>query len=259
MVSCALVIFYTYVPTLLGPAIMILNCPQFESGYGATLTVHSRWSAYLANDCTTQWHKSHQLFSLIWLGTIAFGFQMITLLIMWLQRFNLDDIEMRLKFGYIYNDYKKQYYYWEFVKMFVKMVLVGLAIVIELDIKYRTIALLIIFTAYLLLTKRVRPYAEEELNIIDQELTYAFIITVALLPAINSTSASTAEEVLTWGAIIALFTINLNVVIRLGGLLVCEYFKQIRRAIEARTKSAWILNFLQQRKNSLRDITRSRS
>jgi hypothetical protein len=231
-VSCALVIFFRYLPLILGPAAMMLKCSEFIEGDGSEIKTHRRWSTYLAYSCDSQIHKQHIFISIIWIIVVGFGFQFIMFFSLWLKRFELDDIEWRLKFGFIYNDYKKPYYYWEFVKTFVKMVLVCLAIV-DLDIKFRTILLMFIFTLYLQLIKKVRPYAEEELNTIDQEITYSFIMTAALLPALNTPSENIVETTLSWASVTCLAVINVYVILRLGTLLLCEYFRSIKEMIQS--------------------------
>jgi hypothetical protein len=215
---------------------MMLRCVEFHDGDGDQMQKHFRWSAYLQHDCETALHKTHQAIYIVWLIAVTFLGQFLMWLRIWFNRFELDNVEVRLRFGFVYNDYKVQYYYWEFVKTFVKIVLICLTIV-ELDMRFRILLLASIFTMYYQLIKRVRPYQEEPLNEIDQQITVTFIATSILLLGLQSSIHNPYESAIAGGALCVAAAINILVVGKMGMILLCEYFEYARLWVRTKTTS----------------------
>ena len=77
--------------------------------------IHTFWSYFVAMPSIVVWG----------LGIPAFAFVLLTR-----DRKKLGTIEIREKLGFLYNGYKHDYYYWEIVIMYRKIILIFIAVFI---------------------------------------------------------------------------------------------------------------------------------
>jgi hypothetical protein len=78
------------------------------------------------------WEGKHRYYALyaalpaiiVW----CLGIPAVFLYILYRNRRFLDDTEVRLKYAYLFNGYKKEYYYWEFWILYRKIILISCAV-----------------------------------------------------------------------------------------------------------------------------------
>lgn len=129
------------------------------------------------------WNKQHTFFSyfvaapsiVVWgLGIPFFALVLLTRL-----RKNLDVLETREKYGFLYRGYRKEFYFWEIIIMYRKIALIFIAVFIS---AYGTIAqALIVFLfliIFLLINIKHKPYSTETLNDLELMSLITSMITI---------------------------------------------------------------------------------
>ncbi|CAD8191245.1 unnamed protein product [Paramecium octaurelia] len=87
---------------------------------------------------------------------------------------------LRIPYGYLYVEYKDNYYYWEFVCFFVKSLFYLLETLLIQDIKLMFLFAILILLVYLELLNKHQPYIEKQYNFIDKISTQLAMITLIL-------------------------------------------------------------------------------
>lgn len=122
-------------------------------------------------------------------------------------RNKLDDFESRKKLGYFYNEYTKEGYLWEFVKIFEKELIIIFLTFYEDRVVVKGLIIFLIVFFYGGFTIRFQPYSSKRLNFIDrlstaicaaslclgvliysaikEDLVYLEIIMIVIVGAIN--------------------------------------------------------------------------
>ncbi|CAD8089316.1 unnamed protein product [Paramecium primaurelia] len=88
--------------------------------------------------------------------------------------------QLRMPYGYLYVEYKDNYYYWEFVCFFVKSLFYLLETLLIQDIKLMFSFAILILLVYLELLNKHQPYIEKQYNFIDKISTQLAMITLIL-------------------------------------------------------------------------------
>lgn len=112
--------------------------------------------AYRANtDQHRLWKVSFALpFLLIW----SLVFPLLLFLAIFLQRHRLNTIDNRFKWGYFYNEYKIKVYFWEFVKIFQKELMIIILSVYDQTVIIKGLLIFLTVFFYGVLNLRYRPY-----------------------------------------------------------------------------------------------------
>ncbi|KAL4496554.1 hypothetical protein ABPG72_015915 [Tetrahymena utriculariae] len=92
----------------------------------------------------------------------------------------LEDTQIKLKYGFLYIEYKNSAFYWEFVKMAEKITIILSLNFYSQMIIIKGILVFLSITIYGILAIMVKPYKEEEINQIDKNSTLVCSITVLL-------------------------------------------------------------------------------
>ena len=88
-----------------------------------------------------------------------------------LQRKNLDDVKMRVQFGFFYLGYKPQYYFWEFAIMFRKIIIIYVTLIPDSAIKSKAVLVLFFIAVSFYFHSKSKPYTNENLNKLDNNTT----------------------------------------------------------------------------------------
>ncbi|CAD8099359.1 unnamed protein product [Paramecium primaurelia] len=88
--------------------------------------------------------------------------------------------QLRMPYGYLYVEYKDNYYYWEFVCFFIKSLFYLLETLLIQDIKLMFLFAILILLIYLELLNKHYPYIEKQYNFIDKISTQLAMITLIL-------------------------------------------------------------------------------
>ena len=147
-------------PNILSILISVISCQSVTDGLYI--------KADLAYECYTNEHVFYSLvFSLPALLIWAF---FIPLFIFW-RLFNarkkLDFVKNRIKYGFLYSEYKPNAFYWEFIKMFEKLCIIVFLSFFESEKMIKGMLILLVIFLYFLLLLYMNPYKTDELNRID--------------------------------------------------------------------------------------------
>jgi hypothetical protein len=158
------VVFFLIIPTIIKFMFATFNCMGIEDG--------EYW--LLANLEIRCWEGDHLFYALtcalpgiiIWVITTP----ALSILFLSRRRKDLNDIEQKLKFGFLYHGFKESRFYWEFVILYRKVILIALAVFLtNYSINAQALSVLLTILLYLWLQYYYRPYTLDELN--DLEIT----------------------------------------------------------------------------------------
>jgi hypothetical protein len=118
------------------------------------------------------WDSQHIFFaialSLPGIVVWVIGVPTVSLIMLYRNRKKLSRIEIRLKFAFLFNGYKQQYYYWEFVILYRKIILITCAVFLgnsSIPIQALTVMILLIVSLHLQYTRA--PYIYDKLNVLE--------------------------------------------------------------------------------------------
>ncbi|KAL4486660.1 hypothetical protein ABPG73_003964 [Tetrahymena malaccensis] len=160
-------------PNIVSSLISIVSCKNIDG------------ISYIKSDsnyqCYTQEHIKYCL--LILLPTLILWVFIIPLFILSrliIQRNNLECISTRLKFGFLYQEFKSKYFYWEFVKSYKKILLV-IIYNFGQDFFYlkSCLMLLVLFIYYLNILNR-NPYQLNSFNKTDKNLIICMLFILVM-------------------------------------------------------------------------------
>ena len=113
--------------------------------------------------CNTPDHLNYSF--LFFIPSLLFIIVIFPLIVGWriyLKRRILNELETRTEYGYLYNEYKV--YYWEFLKMYMKVLISIFLEFYDSDIYIKGLLILLIIFGYLILLQKMNPYLNEILN-----------------------------------------------------------------------------------------------
>lgn len=89
-------------------------------------------------------------------------------ILMSMEKENLDTDAVKIKYGFLYNGYKRANYTWEIVIMYRKTLCLSLSVFLSgIGIIVQALVLLIFLFLFLQLNSAMRPFAERTLNEIE--------------------------------------------------------------------------------------------
>jgi hypothetical protein len=118
------------------------------------------------------WNEKHRFFALavslpgiiVW----VIGVPTISLIMLYRNRKKLSRSDIRLKFAFLFNGYKQQYFYWEFVILYRKIILITCAVFLgnsSIPIQALTVMILLMVSLHLQYTRA--PYMYDKLNVLE--------------------------------------------------------------------------------------------
>jgi hypothetical protein len=119
------------------------------------------------------WNHTHIQFSVIFAipSLIVWGFGIPVFAWIILARNNdyLDTIEIREKYGFLYNGYKKSFYYWETVNMFRKIAIIFISVFLRAaGVITQALVVFLLLIFFLILNIKLLPFSFKSLN--DMEI-----------------------------------------------------------------------------------------
>lgn len=125
------------------------------------------------NDLEIEWWKSeHIIYSLfvalpsliIW----GFGIPLFSWIVLSRHKNNLDETAIREKYGFLFNGYKKRFYYWESVNMYRKIAIIFISVfLIGSGTITQALVAFIFVIVFIVWNLRYMPYAYKTLNIME--------------------------------------------------------------------------------------------
>ncbi|EWS75587.1 transmembrane protein, putative (macronuclear) [Tetrahymena thermophila SB210] len=174
IMTTAIIFLIIYVqPDLVAQIIALLSCRQI----GDTKYI-------LSNVSFVCYTEQHFYYAFVLLLPLLLMWVVILPLILFLalkrNKKNLESIQIKLKYGFLYKEYQNYAYYWEFVKMAVKLVIILALNFYSQSIVTKGVLVFIVITAYGILSLIIHPYQESDINEIDVNSTNVCALTVLL-------------------------------------------------------------------------------
>jgi len=85
-----------------------------------------------------------------------------------------------MKYGFIYNEYENSSYYWEFIKILLKLSIIFFVSMYEIHIRIKGLLCTIIVLFYGILISFVKPYKHNDFNKLDVMTSGVCTITLVL-------------------------------------------------------------------------------
>ncbi|CAD8117342.1 unnamed protein product [Paramecium sonneborni] len=212
VITTALIYMYIYIqPFLVGRLISLISFRQISGFNWIQANIAYRYDTELHY----KWLFSFCLPLLILISLIIPLFFLISLQ---LNRSSLDEKKTKQRWGYLYNEYKIQAYYWEIIKIFVKQLLIIFLSYYDENIVKKGILLLSLVYIYWQLSLRFQPYQLFILNQLDAYSANVCGISIAVAIGIYIDQQNSSYEIQI-PYLIILLTLNLQYLVKI--------FKQI--------------------------------
>ncbi|EAR83881.2 transmembrane protein, putative (macronuclear) [Tetrahymena thermophila SB210] len=135
--------------------------------------------ADIMSECLSQMHlKSIAVISIpgliLWIFIIPIGI----LRKLWKNKQRLDSVSMRFNFGFLFQEYKQKFYYWEFIKSYKKIFIVLIHTSIQKRFFIKCSMIGVTLLAYLITSNQYRPYKMNRFNRIDRLLIIGLIFLI---------------------------------------------------------------------------------
>ena len=170
--SIAVQLFF-FQPSLIRYNFSMFNCIELNSG-----------EYYLTQDMSIEcWKTEHLIYSLtvvipsilIWCISIP----IILVIILYKNKSKLSNIEEKLKYGFLYKGFIPNRYYWEFLTLLRKMLIISCSVFLSnISVTLQAlVAFIIILSAYIL-QQKYEPYALSQLNQMESKSIIVSAVTI---------------------------------------------------------------------------------
>mgnify|MGYP000739300986 CR=1 FL=1 len=173
LVATLIILFFTVHPTIINSLFSVFACTEIE-GLGMWLIQD------LEVEC---WDSTHTFYSMgvalpgivVWgVATPAF--------IVWVmhkRRKYLHRLENKLRFGFVFNGYRMDRFYWEFLIMYREVVLIALAVFFSrVSVMIQTLMCLAMLALFCYFHVREKPFIESHLNDMETRSLITATVTV---------------------------------------------------------------------------------
>ncbi|EAR85092.2 transmembrane protein, putative (macronuclear) [Tetrahymena thermophila SB210] len=131
----------------------------------------------ISYECYTDIHKKYiAIVCLPGLILWAFIIPLIILKNLIQNRDNLDNATIRLKYGFLYQDYKNKHFYWEFVRIYTKMAVVAVLSFYGDPYTNKLVIILCMFLIYQVALIKFQPYQMKYFQQLDKTSMIVFVI-----------------------------------------------------------------------------------
>jgi hypothetical protein len=172
-VATLVVLFFLIHPNILRSNFSYFSCTEIQSG--------EFWlNENLDIRCFDSKHNSFALVVVLPV-LVIWGLLVPLLVLLYLvrNRRKLREINTKLRFGFLYNGFKQSKFYWEFVIMFRKILIICIVVFIgNQSIPIQALTLVLLLLHFLVLQYLTRPYANTELN--QMELRSVLVASVTI-------------------------------------------------------------------------------
>ncbi|EAR83879.2 transmembrane protein, putative (macronuclear) [Tetrahymena thermophila SB210] len=160
-------------PGIVSSLFYVISCRQIADKYYI--------SADVTYECYTKQYFQYLLLLMI-PGIILWGVAIPFFILknIYNNKSRLDLYEVKLKFGFLYVDYKKQYYYWEFIKIYKKVIIMVISIMCEGIFYTKLILICAIIISYLVFCIKRQPYLIKSFNDFDLRITLALFVLILI-------------------------------------------------------------------------------
>jgi hypothetical protein len=132
----------------------------------------------------------------------GFGIPAFAWIVLARNKQDLDLVETREKYGFLYNGYKKKYYFWESINMYRKIAVIFVSVFLKLaGVITQALVIFLVLILFLILNIKLMPFTFQALNdmemisIITSMLTiYCGLYFISDLPEVYNSTDSTVIE-----------------------------------------------------------------
>ncbi|CAK58254.1 unnamed protein product (macronuclear) [Paramecium tetraurelia] len=143
----------------------------------------------------------------------------------------LNSINIRKVWGYLYNEYKKHAFYWEMLKVIEKEAIIIVLIYYNDHIQIKASIVFLILFYYSFLTTSYKPYATGQLNRLDTQSTIICAISIIMASCIYTAQQQGLKEIILPSYFVMGF-INSLYIIQMIIQIVLSYFKRLDLLID---------------------------
>ena len=170
-VTSELVILTILQPSIIDTMSSIISCTTID---GNSYLIDDTY--FRCNDRDNEFYSN--IFAIPSLILWAVFYPALNFLRLYFMRNKLRKIEIRRKYGFLYNGYRNKYYFWEFVEIYKKILLIFLINYFDLSIETKSLCFLLILFLSCAVLKEKQPYLTKELNKVAFLGELAMIITL---------------------------------------------------------------------------------
>ena len=170
--SIVVQLFY-FQPNLVKLNFAIFNCTELAPGY-----------YYMTEEMSIQcWSKEHLTYSLgvafpsliVW----CIGVPILLVIFLAKNRSNLDKITEKLKYGFLYKGFKQNQFYWEFIIMLKKMLIITASVFLKnVSIPVQALVTFIIIIFGYIAQEKLEPYSFKQLNTMELRAIIVSAVTI---------------------------------------------------------------------------------
>ena len=133
----------------------------------------------------------------------GFGIPFYAWIILAKYKEDLDLIDIREKYGFLYNGYKKNFYFWESVNMYRKIWVIFISVFLKLaGVITQALVIFLVLIIFLILNLKLRPFTFQALNDMEMMSLITWMLTIYCglffisdMPSVyNSTDSSVKED-----------------------------------------------------------------
>ena len=172
LIASGMILFFLVHPSVIRVLFGVFNCEEIQPG--------EYWVASLQIRC---WEGRHLTYALAVAlpGLIIWGIGVPTVILGSLvtQKKRLNDISVKLRFGYLYKGYRTSRFYWEFIVIYRKLLIIVIATFLSRIAKMtQTLIALSVLIVFLVLHHYSQPYSHASLNTMEHRSLLVSIATV---------------------------------------------------------------------------------
>lgn len=193
IIACIIILFFLVHPNIVIYMFNSFNCTEIDG--------ERRMLYELEVAC---WKSEHFRYcSMVALPSLViwgFGIPLVAWIVLARNKDSLESVELREKYGFLYNGYKKKYYYWESVIMYRKIAIIFISVFLEsFGVITQALVVFIVLILFLILNIKLKPFTFEVLNDMEMMSIITSILTVYcglfyLSDQSTSTTTSTARN-----------------------------------------------------------------
>ena len=190
--------FFTY--SMVSQIILgIFECRDLDRGISVL-------SADLAVQCETSKHNSAVKLGYIFGALYIAGLPLQVFAQLYWNRNNLQDRSVKVRYMFLFHNYRKGLYWYECVNMLRKIGLVTALVLLQEDLGTQVFALSILSMTYLTLHAYIKPYSSRTLNELETGALFVTALTLSMCSFFYSNPTGTGNPVvengLTWSVIL---------------------------------------------------------
>ncbi|EAS01551.2 transmembrane protein, putative (macronuclear) [Tetrahymena thermophila SB210] len=147
-------------------------------------------------------------------------------------KLRLDECRIKYLYGYYYGEMKKQHFYWEFVRIYLKIILIYIQTLLSQTSQFTQNSILIIIAIYLMSLKKLNPFISQSIHSSEMQ-GYSLLILKIYLNSINSDSNNLQK-------FIEIVTVLIDYIF----ILICGFTIAIHKAKKINNLSSKFIRFL---------------